>query len=173
MKKFGQALVLGAATALILTACTPGGNVAYQVGSQQVEVSTVEQAYQGCEQVLGGQGDPQLRSQVLNALIQGSLTAEVAANRGEPNTQEERDAVIELMPELQKMADDPHCRVVVEAQADINLALSKFGQDTVINDLADIEVELNPRYGRWDPAQLGAGGTGSLAIPGEFADQIP
>ena len=142
--------------------------VAY-VGDAQISQRQLEQAVDGLSSTLQ-EGQTVSTEAVVNAMIQGEMAEQIAAEQDIPLTDADRDAVL-AQSELAPLASVPAAREVVYDVADSQLVAQKLGADAFLAEIAQRDVTLNPRYGVLDPAQktVVTGQTGSLSEPAESA----
>ena len=158
-----------AATALAALAGCSGASpsvVAY-VGDATISQSQLEQAVDGLSATLQ-EGQTVSTEAVVNAMIQGELAEQIAAEQGIPLNDADRDAVL-AESELAPLTRVPEAREVVHDVADSQIVAQKLGADAFLAELGRRDVTLNPRYGVLDPAQktVVSGQTGSLSEPVE------
>ena len=162
-----------AAAAVAAVALAGCGNaspsvVAY-VGDAQISQRQLEQAVDGLSSTLQ-EGQTVSSEAVVNAMIQGEIAAQVAAEQDIALTDADRDAVL-AQSELAPLASMPAAREVVYDVADSQIVAQKLGADAFLAAIAQRDVTLNPRYGVLDPEQkiVVSGQTGSLSEPAEPA----
>jgi len=142
--------------------------VAY-VGDTQISQRQLEQAVDGLSTTLQ-EGQTVSSEAVVNAMIQGEIAAQIAAEQDITLTDADRDAVL-AQSELAPLASVPAAREVVYDVADSQIVAQKLGADAFLAAIASRDVTLNPRYGVLDPEQkiVVSGQTGSLSEPAEPA----
>ncbi|GAA1427506.1 hypothetical protein GCM10009616_04790 [Microlunatus lacustris] len=142
--------------------------VAY-VGDSQISQRQLEQAVDGLSSTLE-EGQTVSSEAVVNAMIQGEIAAQVAAEQDITLTDADRDAVL-AQSELAPLTSVPAAREVVHDVADSQIVAQRLGADAFLAAIAQRDVTLNPRYGVLDPEQkiVVSGQTGSLSEPAEPA----
>ena len=160
-----------AAVAVVALAGCSGASpsvVAY-VGDAQITQRQLEQAVDGLSTTLE-EGQTVSSEAVVNAMIQGEIAEQVAAEQDIPLTDADRDAVL-AQSELAPLASVPAAREVVYDVADSQIVAQRLGADAFLAAIAQRDVTLNPRYGVLDPEQkiVVSGQTGSLSEPAEPA----
>lgn len=142
--------------------------VAY-VGDTQISQRQLEQAVDGLSTTLQ-EGQTVSSEAVVNAMIQGEIAAQIAAEQDIALTDADRDAVL-AQSELAPLAAVPAAREVVYDVADSQIVAQRLGADAFLAAIAERDVTLNPRYGVLDPEQkiVVSGQTGSLSEPAEPA----
>ena len=160
-----------AAVALLGLALAGCGNaspavVAY-VGDEAISQSSVESAVAGVSSTLE-QGQTVSSEAVVNAMIQGAIAEQIAAERDIELTDAGRDAVL-AQSELASLTQVPEAREVVYDVADFQIVAQELGEEAVLAEIAKSDVTLNPRYGVLDPEQkiVVTGRSGSLSEPVE------
>jgi hypothetical protein len=159
-----------AATALLglaLAGCAHAspGVVAY-VGDDAITQSAVDAAVAGVSSTLQ-QGQTVSAEAVVNAMIQGKLAEQIAAEKQIAITDAERDAALQGS-NLEGLVAVPGAREVVYDLADQRIVSQKIGgEDAYLKEIQRRSVTLNPRYGVLDPAQktIVTGQSGSLSKP--------
>ncbi len=142
--------------------------VAY-VGDAQISQRQLQQAVDGLSSTLE-EGQTVSTEAVVNAMIQGSMAEQIAAEQDIALTDADRDAVL-AQSELAPLAKVPEAREVVYDLADSQIVASTLGSEAFLAEIAERDVTLNPRYGVLDPEQkiVVTGQTGSLSQPAEPA----
>lgn len=165
MKKLTHLLVAPVVGVALLAGCSPNGSVAAIVNDVEIPESRVTSYANGCATMIeGDQSDTQkaamVRPQMLKWAILGEMSRQQAEANGGP-TEEQMLAYVEEAG-LQQLLTDPDC-----AEATLGVArhdLIALGlQADMASYFGAFDVELNPRYGVWDPARLEAAGSGSLS----------
>jgi parvulin-like peptidyl-prolyl isomerase len=158
-----------AATALLglaLAGCSHAspGVVAY-VGDDAITQSAVDAAVAGVSSTLQ-QGQTVSAEAVVNAMIQGKLAEQIAAEKQIAITDAERDAALQGS-NLEGLVAVPAAREVVYDLADQRIVSQKIGGDAYLKEIQRRSVTLNPRFGVLDPAQktIVTGQSGSLSKP--------
>ena len=160
------AVAAGALLALALAGCGQAspGVVAY-VGDQTITQSAVEQAVAGLSSTLQ-EGQTVSSEAVVNAMIQGTIAEQIAAEQQIPLTDADRDAVLQGS-NLAPLLAVPAAKPVAYDVADQQIVAQKLGSEAFLAALQQMPVKLNPRYGVLDPAQkvIATGQSGSLSLP--------
>ncbi|SDR92423.1 hypothetical protein SAMN04488543_0757 [Friedmanniella luteola] len=152
--------------AVALTGCSGASpSVVAYVGNATITQSQLEQAVTGLSSTLQ-EGQTVSQEAVVNAMIQGQLAEQIAAEKDIALTDADRDAVL-ASSELAPLAQVPAAREVVYDVADSQIVAQKLGADAFLAEIAHRDVTLNPRYGVLDPAQktVVTGQSGSLSEP--------
>jgi hypothetical protein len=151
---------------LTLTACghaDPG--VAAYVGDEEVSQSQVDQAVHGLASIVNA-GQSVSVEAVVNALIQGELAQQIAADQKIEITNADRDKVLKGS-NLASLVTVPDAQPVVFDVADQAIVAQKLGNAAYLDAVKKRTVVLNPRYGVLDPAQktILSDQSGSLSVP--------
>jgi parvulin-like peptidyl-prolyl isomerase len=157
------------ATALLglaLAGCAQAspGVVAY-VGDDAITQRTVDAAVAGVSSTLQ-EGQTVSAEAVVNAMIQGKLSEQIAAEQQIAITDADRDAVLRGS-NLEPLVAVPDAKEVVYDLADQQIVSQKIGAEAYLREVGRRSVKLNPRYGVLDPAQktIISGQSGSLSQP--------
>jgi len=154
--------------AAVAAGCSPMPSTAAQVGDARISEAQLTRVAEGCESV--GLGPDQVqRSQLLMSEILGLIADDLAADNGQTVTDEEAQAVLRETNGTSPALGNPDCARVAASGAKLQILVTKLGENADIAALQQqfeaVDVQLNPRYGSWDPAGAGITGTGSLSVP--------
>lgn len=159
---------VAAAALLSLTAAACGrsdpGVVAY-VGSDEIDQTQVDQAVKGLNSVVEAGQSVQVEA-VVNALIQGQLSEQIAADRKIELTDAERVKALQGS-NLEALVNVPDAQPVVYDVADQAIVSGRLGPEAYLAAVKERTVTLNPRYGVLDPNQktIVTDQSGSLSVP--------
>jgi hypothetical protein len=182
----------GLVAALAITACTPGQvGAAAIVGEERIGVDELQRITEAvaASPVAQGAEPGELQRAVLRELILAEVVEAVGAEHGVTVTQAQVDALLEADPTLQQLPADFRTTIarsgalatavvteLVPGSADDpglqDQRQQAFGQ-ALAEQSAELGVEVNPRYGRWEPRalQIDPLPSGGLAEPvGEPAE---
>jgi len=152
--------------ALTLAGCAHAspGVVAY-VGDERITQTALDRAVAGVSSTLQ-EGQTVSAEAVVNAMIHGELSEQIAADQKIPLTDADRDAVLKGSP-LEPLITVPDAKPVAYDVADQEIVSQKLGPDAYLAEVKQRSVKLNPRYGVLDPAQklIVNGQSGSLSQP--------
>jgi hypothetical protein len=158
-----------AAVALLGLALAGCGNaspsvVAY-VGDEAISQSAVDSAVAGLSSTLQ-EGQTVSSEAVVNAMIHGALSEQIAARENITITDADRDAVLQAS-ELAPLVTVPAAKPVAYDVADQQIVAQQVGPDAYLQQVQQLPVKLNPRYGVLDPGQklIVTGESGSLSRP--------
>lgn len=164
--RWRRSVVITVLAGLTLTACghaDPG--VAAYVGDQEVSQGQVDQAVKGLSSIVNA-GQSVSVEAVVNALIQGELAQQIAADQRIEITAADRDKVLKGS-NLAGLVNQPDAQPVVFDVADQAIVAQKLGNAAYLEQVKKRSVVLNPRYGVLDPTQktIVADQSGSLSVP--------
>ena len=158
-----------AAVALLGLALAGCGNaspavVAY-VGDEAISQSSLESAVAGVSSTLQ-EGQTVSSQAVVNAMIHGALAEQIAARENITITDADRDAVLQAT-ELAPLVAIPAAKPIAYDVADQQIVAQQVGSDAYLEQVQQLPVKLNPRYGVLDPGQklIVTGQSGSLSQP--------
>lgn len=149
-----RALVAGTLAAIVVllaSGCVGGSpsTVAY-VGSNRITQTQLNEALGGVQQTLD-QGQQVSSEAVVNVLIAGQISRQIAAQHGITITDADRDKLL-AGSNLAPLLDVPAAKQVAYDVADQQLVAKAVGTEAYVKDLQATSVDLNPRFGVLDPA---------------------
>lgn len=160
------AVAAAALLGLALAGCgnASPGVVAY-VGDEAISQSAVESAVAGVSSTLE-EGQTVSAEAVVNAMIHGALSEQIAARENIAITDADRDAVLQAS-ELAPLVAVPAAKPVAYDVADQQIVAQQVGPEAYLQQVQELPVKLNPRYGVLDPGQklIVTGQSGSLSRP--------
>ncbi len=157
------ALAVAVSAAVVATGCSQSpGAVAY-VGDAPITQSQLESSVAAVSTTLEA-GQTVSSEAVINALIQGEVAAQIAAEKGITITDAERDAFLKGT-NLAPLLDVPGAKPIAYDIADSQLVSKQVGAAPYLAALEKTPVKLNPRFGVLDPKQktVVTGQSGSLS----------
>lgn len=158
--------------ATLLIGCVPNGSTAFTVDGTRVSERQINAATSGCATVT--KDNPgELRTSMLNSVLAGGAGEKIAAATSTAVTQQERDEYLSSTTQGQAMLTDPECAKVANGLATYLIVLDRIGDTDFAAALKQLQVQVNPRYGTWDPEQGGAVGSGSLSQPAATPTKAP
>jgi len=164
------AVAVTALLGLALAGCANAspGVVAY-VGDDAITERALDSAVAGLSSTLQ-EGQTVSAEAVVNAMIQGEISEQIAAEQDIAITDADRDAVLRGS-DLAPLAAVPAARPVAYDVADQQIVAEKIGAEAYLAAVQQMPVTLNPRYGVLDPAQkvIVTGQSGSLSQPAPAA----
>ncbi|WP_090593069.1 hypothetical protein [Auraticoccus monumenti] len=165
-----RATAVGVVALLALAGCARPPSSAAEVGDTTISNATVDSTVTGVAQALGAEPGEINRKAVFASLVQGAVVQEVVADQQEAGrdltvTGPERTAVVQAQPQLQELLTVPEAAPLAEALIDFTVVQQRMGSEAFQEAFFAVPVEVNPRWGTWDPAsQEGLTGTGSLSV---------
>lgn len=145
-------LVPAVAALTLLAACSPMPSTAFVVDGETVTEKQVAAAMEGCGEALGVGVDQFSRSGVVRTLLFGGIFDSLANQMGGVTDEQIDQIVVQQDPSAQAMLDNEACRPLARANGKIAL-LQQLDQTMLLSALQGADVELNPRYGRWQPSE--------------------
>lgn len=151
---------LAAAAAVLLGGCAGSPGDVAVVDGTAITKAQLDSSLDGAKAV----GQQFSNDQLLSILIQGEVADQVARQRGISITDADRDK--QLNPAVLRV---PAAHDLAYDLADIQIVTTALGEDEFKKVIAGADIEVNPRYGSWDPKQALAviPGTGSLSQTGQ------
>lgn len=155
-------LVPVVAAVSLLAACSPAPSTVAVVNGERITSEDLQRTLDGCAEVGYGTDVVPRKAHVMY-LTAGELMRQLAAGHGfELNSGEVRAVAAQNNPP--ELLANEDCAELVFAGSALSLMLENFTEDELVAELSQADVEVNPRYGRWDADQLGLTGDGSLSI---------
>jgi hypothetical protein len=160
------ASVLAVSATLLAAGCANSspGVVAY-VGDEKISEKQVTAAV-AAVQTTAQEGQTISRDAVINAMIQGELSAQIARDKRLSISDAERDAFLKTT-NLAPLLNVAGAKPIAYDVADQQLVLKQLGEAPYLAEIQQRKVELNPRYGVLDPKQQAiiTDQSGSLSEP--------
>lgn len=154
-------LVVPVAALVVLAGCSPSPSTAANVAGTVITESALSETVDGCAEL----GVVQSRQTMLNVLVVGEVAKEAARLMGVQIDQAAIDEAAAADPQITALMANPGCAKAVETNLVVSLLVPKVDQQKLMDQIAGIDVKLNPRYGQWDPATASVGGSGSVSVP--------
>lgn len=148
------------AAAVVLGGCAQSPSNVAVVDGTPISAERYETAVAAMRQV-----DPQVRPDVvLTVLVQGEIAARVADEQGITITEGDRRRATPT-----ELTGRPELAAIAGDVADVRFVAGTVGEEQLVQRLAAADVQVNPRFGRWDGQQLlrVVPSDGSLAQPAE------
>lgn len=159
MKLARLAMVVPVVALTALAGCSPAPTTAAEVGGTTISEATLTATHEGCT-ALGAQAS---RASVLSPLVIGEAARQVAADHDVDLS--ELDQLTAGDPNIAPYMGNEDCARVGEAQGLLALLSSQLEQDVWIDAILGADINVNPRYGAWDPEAGTIGGSGSISVP--------
>lgn len=161
MKLTHLATAVGAV--VLLAACTPSPTTAAVVEGTVVKEGQVDAVIEGCNSVLDLNGQKISRAGVVYNLVLGAAIRGQAPG-AETMTDEQLDQVAAQLQNGAAMLSNKDCAQLARSVAIV--ALAQQGGEEVTQSIMAADVQLNPRYGIWDPSNPNLfEPNGSLSVP--------
>jgi hypothetical protein len=138
--------------------------VAAYVGDDRITQRQVDDAVDAVSAILQ-EGQTVSTQAVVNAMIHGAMSEQIAERQGIAITDRERVEVLKNT-DLAPLLEVPAARPVLDDIADQQIVVENLGQ-RYLTEISTINVTLNPRFGVLDPNQktIITGQSSSLAEP--------
>lgn len=160
------AAALACAAILLAAGCSHAspGVVAY-VGDTEITPEQVDSAVAAVS-TTAQEGQSVSKEAVINAMIQGEMSAQIASEQHITITNADRDAFLKTT-NLAPLLTVPGAQPIIYDVADQALVAKKVGAAAYLADIEKRKVTLNPRYGVLDPKQktILTDQSGSLSEP--------
>lgn len=166
---FRKFAVTGVIAALALTGCAQDPNVAARVGDVTILDSDVQQATTVVSEAFDV-SEGEARAVAFAALMRGAFAETLQAKHGHTVTPAEREEVMAANPDLAMLDVNEQTRPLADGVADSIVMAQWLGQERLPEEIAGLDVTMNPRYGKWNPQTGEFGGSGSLSRPAEVAN---
>ena len=159
-----------AAVALVVLAVTGCANaepgVAAYVGDDRITQRQVDDAVDAISTTLQ-EGEAVSTQAVVNAMIHGAMSEQIAESQGIAITDRDRVQVLKHS-NLSPLLEVSTARPVLDDIADQQIVVQNLGQ-RYLTEISKINVTLNPRFGVLDPNQktIITGQSSSLAEPAD------
>lgn len=158
----------GAAVALI-AGCSPAPGTAAQVEDRTISLAALDETIESC--IAAGaawEGAPKRDILASMTLVQSAYV--IAEEHGFDITRQDAEVVVNSGQSAQAVDDHPACAEYEIDGAFLTLVLWELDTPEYLAELAELDVEVNPRFGEWfvnpqDPSNpYGIGGSGSLSV---------
>ncbi len=167
-----KAIIAVIAAALALTGCA-GQSPANAATVNQVAITEtqVDQVAHALATIFGSPESPGAQRRLAaNILVGNEVGRAVAAANGVNIPAEERANMIAQYQDLSALNEQPGMAQIVDDYVAAALIRAELGETEYATSAAAVPVDVNPRYGDWDPnlAQLTTS-SGSLSVPADAA----
>ncbi len=159
-------IVPAAAAALVLAGCSQAPTVAATVDGTVISQREAATLVEGCPAV----GTTQVTEPVaVSMLVRGELMATLAEQQGVDYSVDDIDSMLKADPQLgQLVSEQPECLKLFRPSVGTQLVSQSYASsEEMLQAISDVDVEVNPRYGEWDPQAGSMVGSGSLSVPAE------
>lgn len=149
-----RAAVAGtAALALALTGCSRPPATAATVEGIRVSDAAAREAASALVAATGTDGQTALRQATFD-LLMGEASGIIASRGGVSVSDGDLAGVLGQSPTLAAIADSPEGDDWADSVARTYIVLDRLGQEQFVEELRTLDIEVNPRFGRWDPVQF-------------------
>ena len=154
--KFATRTAAACLAAAALAGCSHSPSTAAIVGDKVISEAEVTEAVNSCRKI-----NPQIkRLDVLFPLILGEIADEVSPKLGRTIDAAKLRAAMEADPDASQAFGTP-CQKVVEGELKMRYLQATVDVEAVLQKLP--HVEINPRYGAWNPRGIDPRG-GSISV---------
>lgn len=151
------------AAVVLLAGCSATPAVASKVDGTIIDEAAVTDASVGCDAVLDATAN-ELRRDVVAVLTRGVIAVDLAKANGIDISQQTVESYLQQnQPALVNFYTNEDCGKVATAIGQFEIVGAAMGQQGVLAAVSEYDVELNPRYGNWDAANVTFAGSGSLS----------
>ncbi|HMR48059.1 MAG TPA: hypothetical protein PKE40_10945 [Arachnia sp.] len=156
-------LVPVAGALALLAACSPAPSTVATVDGVVITSADLQRSVDGCAEIGVTEEALPVKQHVL-LLTASELVRQSAEQHGIVI----HDGEVRDLAQQSGFADllgNDECAKLAYPNVALSLLAAELGQDVVIGELQEAQVEVNPRFGQWDTESLGLVGTGSLSVP--------
>jgi len=107
---------------------------------------------------------------MVQAALQGVVGEVLAEQHNLTITDGDRDKVLDQLSGKDKLVANPDCKELVYRLGTFGVVVDRLGSAKSTAEVAKLNVNVNPKYGRWVPQTAGiTGASGSLSTVGADA----
>ncbi len=154
MNKAIRPLAAAAIAALALTGCTSWLGAGAHAGGVRIADETVVQSAQALGQATGATSHRELLVAVAADLARGEAVRQVVQSNGIEVTDAEKAALLGANPQMERVIE-AGAGPWWDAVATTTVAMGKMDGKRLQQGIEGVDVEVNPRYGNWNPNSLG------------------
>lgn len=157
-------VVTAVAAVALLGACSPMPGTAAVVNGTTISEADIDRALVGCAEALGTTKDAFVRQGAVQTMALGSIFDKLASDFGGFD-----DAKVDELGKQQggdqaAMLNNEDCRPLARQSIKVGL-LQQLDQNAIMAAFKTADVQLNPRYGRWNPTDTSIFGSSSISVP--------
>ncbi|NHB84339.1 hypothetical protein G7085_06235 [Tessaracoccus sp. HDW20] len=157
------AAVAAVAAVTLLGACSPAASTAAVLNGEVITEASIDQAMTGCAEALQVDTSQLVRQGAVQTMALASVFDSVVADFGEFSDDQVDKLGASQGGQSAAMLGNEDCRRLARDSVKVSL-LGQLDQQVVTQALQSADIELNPRYGRWDPTDQGLFGSASLSV---------
>lgn len=157
-------VITAVAAVALLGACSPMPSTAAVINGTTVSEADVDRALEGCAEALGTTKDAFVRQGAVQTMALGSVFDQLADDFGGFDDAQIDELGNQQGGEQAAMLANEDCRPLARQSIKVSL-LQQLDQTAVMAAFADADIELNPRYGRWNPTDTSIFGSSSISVP--------
>lgn len=150
-----------AMAALALTGCATSPGAAVTVNGKSVSIAHFWDNVAACADITGASSDEIWRD-IGTYTVRAEVARVIMEGRGIEFSEAELASIVQDGVGNHALAD-PTCKAVILGAAAWEMLSFRLGADQFDAAVREIDVEINPRYGNWDPTNGRASGSGSLS----------
>lgn len=143
-----------------LVGCSPSPTVAADVAGTVITRAELNASHQGCASL--GYDIPV--NGILSLLVLSDALQVAADEAGVSLTAEEIDAAAAANQDLAGALSDPGCARAAKTSVALGLLSQKIDPAKILESVKKMDIQVNPRFGQWDPTQATIEGSGSLSV---------
>lgn len=162
--KLARLAVPAVAVVALLAGCSPSPGTAAQVDGATVSESEVQSVMDGCE-ALGIPVSEIPRAQFLSNLVMDHAAKKVANEQGVAIDEALTTSYLQQNPQFAPYMGNEECAKLVEPIGTLIALQDHMDTQQLTDELGKVDIEVNPRYGAWDPEQQQITGSGSMSLP--------
>lgn len=140
-------LVPAVAAVALLAACSPTPGTALVVEGNRYTENDITQIVDGCAEALNIPAEQMRRQGVVGTLLLGGMFDTFQADITDDDLQ---TVGAQDMPGSEQLFSVEDCKPLAAANVKVQM-LSQLDQQFVTEAAQKLDVQLNPRYGKWEP----------------------
>lgn len=150
-------LAAGLTACVALTGCANPPSTAGKVNGTTITSSQVEKAVTGCgaayaENFHEALDEAALRPQMASWLVLGEVARQLEEKSGIKATDSDIERSLSRYSDLPVLRADSRCGAIIDGLARYELVGVQLVGSNLWNEyFADADIEINPRYGAWNP----------------------
>lgn len=166
-------LGLPAIALALVTGCAPSASTAMVIDDVRVSENHLDALAEGCEEALDMAGlsgqypDGEVRRNVASWVAQGLMADALIERANITVSDNELQEARAGLRNSELFTTTANCTDAFMGIVKLTAYVSVEGEATALAQAADVEVEINPKYGTWDTDELTIEGTGSLSSRSE------
>ena len=151
------------AAALALGACSPSASTAAVLGGEVITEASVDAALAGCAEALSIDTSQLVRQGAVQTMALASVFDSVVAQFGEFTDEQVEELGTSQGGQQADMLANEDCHRLALDSVKVSL-LGQLDQQVVTQALTAADIEVNPRYGRWNPTSQNLFDSASISV---------